>query len=73
MKTLCLTDTENGKKYTYLTQGKYYDVQPFTAILEYKDKFYLVKDDSGFTHMYRNSNFETLDLVRKRKLKELGI
>ena len=76
MKALCISNINpnNNLKYTWITPGKYYDVQSYKSKLrEIPILYYIVLDDSGDERLYNSSIFETIEEMRSRKLKKLGI
>ena len=55
---------------TYLTKGKWYNV---TEEGDPNGKYYVIKNEYGQQRRYKAEYFATLQQLRDKKLKELGI
>ena len=72
MKIICINNSDlvyepNGLEYELLTINKTYEV-----VRANKGQYY-IKDNSGDERWYCDSRFKYISIIRKEKLKQLGI
>lgn len=69
MRIVCIhTDLHGRQKDLRITVGKTY-----TVISQDDQRNYIIKNDDGIVATYWRGRFESLDVVREKRLEELGI